>query len=130
MILLDSNVPMYLIGGEHPNKGAARRALELAVVDGERLVTDAEVFQEILHRYVAIQRREAIGPAFALLRGLVDDVLPVELEDVEGARRLLGSARLSARDAIHIAIMQRHGIGRVMSFDAAFEHLPGIERLG
>ena len=130
MILVDSNVPMYLVGADHPNKDAARRVLDQALLDGEHLLTDAEVFQEILHRYVAIGRREAIGPAFDLLRDLVDEVLPVELADVEGARRLLTSADLSARDAIHVAVMHRRGIGQVMSFDRAFERVPGITRLG
>ena len=121
---------MYLVGADHPNKDAARRVLDQALLDGEHLLTDAEVFQEILHRYVAIGRREAIGPAFDLLRDLVDEVLPVELADVEGARRLLTSADLSARDAIHVAVMHRRGIGQVMSFDRAFERVPGITRLG
>jgi len=130
VILVDSNVPMYLVGADHPNKDAARRVLDQALLDGEPLLTDAEVFQEILHRYVAIGRREAIGPALDLLRDLVDEVLPVELADVEGARRLLTSADLSARDAIHVAVMHRRGIGQVMSFDRAFERVPGITRLG
>lgn len=129
MILVDSNIPMYLVGADHPNKEAARRLLDRAVVDGEQLVTDAEVFQEILHRYAAIGRREAIGPAFDLLRDLVDEVLPIELADVDAARRLLASADLSARDAIHVAVMQRRGIGRVMSFDRAFDGVPGIVRV-
>ncbi len=70
MIFIDSNVPMYLIGADHPNKPIARRIVERALVDGERLVTDVEVFQEILHRYVAIDRRDAIDAGFgALSRG-------------------------------------------------------------
>ena len=28
MILVDSNIPMYLVGAAHPNKEAARRALK------------------------------------------------------------------------------------------------------
>ncbi|MGH2443674.1 MAG: type II toxin-antitoxin system VapC family toxin, partial [Chloroflexota bacterium] len=68
MILVDSNVPMYLIGSDHPHKSDARRLLERLVSERQRLVTDAEVFQEILHRYVAIARRDAIQPAFDALR--------------------------------------------------------------
>ena len=120
---------MYLIGATHPNKDQSRRLLEQAVVAGEELVTDAEVLQEILHRYVAIGRREAIEPAFHALLGVVDDVLPIELTDVQRARRLVTRPGLSARDAIHVAVMQRHDIGRIMSFDRAFDQVPGIERL-
>ena len=51
MIFIDSNVPMYLVGSEHPHKIDAQRLLERFISDDERLVTDAEVLQEILHRY-------------------------------------------------------------------------------
>lgn len=42
----------------------------------------------------------------------------------------LGSPRLSARDAIHVAVMQHHDIARILSFDSAFDRVPGITRLG
>ncbi|MGH2445782.1 MAG: type II toxin-antitoxin system VapC family toxin [Candidatus Limnocylindria bacterium] len=129
MIFVDSNIPMYLVGAAHTNKDAARRLLERAIVDGERLVTDAEVLQEILHRYVAIDRREAIGPAFEAILGVVDEVLPIDLEDVERARTLLTAATLQARDAIHVAVMQRRAITRVLTFDRAFDQVPGLTRL-
>lgn len=130
MILIDSNVRMYLVGAPHPHKEDARRLLERHIAGGDRLVTDAEVCQEILHRYVAIQRRDAIGPAFSALSGVVDEVLPMDLEAVEGARTLLEEyARLSARDALHVAIMRRHEVGRVMSFDRGFDQVEGFERI-
>lgn len=130
MILVDANVPMYLVGAEHPNKALALRMLERAVTNRERLVTDAEVFQEILHRYVAIGRRDAIQPAFDALQALIDEVFPVDASAVERAKDLvLGYGRLSARDAIHVATMQAHGVRRIMSFDAAFDVIPGLARL-
>lgn len=129
MIFIDSNIPMYLVGAAHPNKEAARRLVERAVTDGERLVTDAEVLQEILHRYVAIDRRDAIEPAFEVLLGLVDAVLPIDLEDAQRARSLVATSTLRARDAIHVAVMQRHGIAQAMTFDTAFDQVPGVTRL-
>ena len=77
MIFIDSNVPMYLVGAAHPHKVDAQLILEGLVAAKERLVCDAEVLQEILHRYVAIARREAIAPAFKVLLGVVDEVLPI-----------------------------------------------------
>jgi len=131
VIFVDSNIPMYLVGGPHPHKGDARRRLEDAIAAGERLVTSAEVLQEILHRYVAIGRRDAIQPAFDALLGVVDEVLGIERRDVERARELvLGSIGLSARDALHAAVMEREAIARILSFDAGFDDLPGITRLG
>ena len=132
MIFVDSNVPMYLVGSAHPHKADAQRLLEAAVAAGDRLVTSAEVLQEILHRYCAIGRRDGIQPAFAALLGVTDEVLPVTQADVEAARDLLlghPPPPLSARDALHAAVMQRHRVRRVMSFDAGFDGVPGIVRI-
>ena len=129
MIFVDSNVPMYLVGAEHLNKAVARRLVETAIEAGERLVTDAEVLQEILHRYVAIDRRDAIEAASAAILGIVDEVFPIERSDVDQARRIVLTSRLSARDAIHVAVMQRYGVSRIVTFDRAFEDVPGISRL-
>lgn len=121
---------MYLVGAAHPNKARARYLLETAVTDRERLVTDAEVLQEIMHRYAAIRRLDAVQPAFDVVLGLVDEVFPVELADVEQAKEvLLGGLGLSARDALHVAVMRRRRVMRVLSFDADFDRYPGIARL-
>ena len=130
MILVDSNIPMYLVGEPHPNKNAALRLVEGCLAKAERLVTDAEVLQEILHRYSAIRRKDAIQPCFDALLGIVDDVLPITRGDVLRAREiLLGSAVLSARDAIHVAVMERNGVDAILSFDAGFDGVPGISCL-
>ena len=130
MIFVDSNVPMYLVGAEHPNKAIARRVLERVVAEDAVLLTSAEVFQEILHRYVAIERREAIGPAFDVLGGVVDEVLPVDRADVDRARDLLGRApRISARDALHAAVMAGAGVERILSFDRGFDAIEGVVRI-
>jgi predicted nucleic acid-binding protein len=130
MIFIDSNVPMYLVGRPHPHKTDARRALERLIGDRERLVTDAEVLQEILHRYVAIGQREAIQPAFDALLNVVDEVLPIDGKNVLRAREIvLAWKQLSARDAIHLAIMEDQGIDRILSFDRGFDGYAGITRL-
>jgi uncharacterized protein len=131
LIFVDSNIPMYLVGAPHPQKVEAQRLVESAIAAGERLVTDVEVLQEILHRYVAIDRRDAIQPAFDAVLGIVDDVFNVTLPDVDRAKDVvLGHRGLSARDALHAAVMDRHDVRRIMSFDAGFDDLPGLTRLG
>lgn len=121
---------MYLVGSPHPHKNDAQRLLEQLVHERQRLVTDAEVLQEILHRYVAINRRDAIQPAFDALLGIVDQVLDVNRRAAERAKEiLLGHRRLSARDALHLAVMEQHGIERILSFDSGFDGFPGIVRL-
>ena len=121
---------MYLVGAPHPHKSDAQRLLEKLVSDRQRLVTDAEVLQEILHRYVAINRRDAIQPAFDAILGVVDQVLPIDRATTERAKEIvLGHPRMSARDAVHLAIMEQHGIEQILTFDAGFDGVPGIKRL-
>lgn len=129
-VFIDSNIPMYLIGASHPHKAEAQVLLERLIAAGHRLVTDAEVLQEVLHRYAAIGRREAIAPALRLLSDVVDDVFPIEKADVMRAAEIAqNGAQFSARDAVHIAVMQRYGIRSILSFDGDFDRWPGLKRI-
>jgi len=130
LIFVDSNVPMYLVGAAHPHKTDAQLILESLIASKERLVCDAEVFQEIVHRYDALDRREAIAHAFKVLSGTIDEVFPIELQDVQRAAAIVsGKSRQSSRDALHIAIIERYGIKAIFSFDRDFDRWPGLERI-
>jgi uncharacterized protein len=118
------------VGALHRHKADAQRLLEKLISDRQRLVTDAEVLQEILHRNVAIDRRDAIQPAFNALLGVVDQVLAVDFASVERAKQIvLGYRQLSARDAVHLSVMEQNGIDQIFSFDAGFDAFPHIKRL-
>lgn len=121
---------MYLVGAPHPHKTEAQLIIERLVSSKERLVSDAEVLQEILHRYSAIDCREAISPAIQVLIDIVDEIFPIEREDaLHAANIVTGRERHGARDAIHIAVMERHGIGTIFSFDKDYDRRPGLERI-
>jgi uncharacterized protein len=121
---------MYLVGGAHPHKADAQRLLERLISDGQRLVTDAEVLQEILHRYTAVNRHDSIQPAFDAVLAVVDEVLTIDKATVHKAKEItLGRCRISARDAIHLAIMDQHGIEQILSFDSGLDEFPGITRI-
>jgi predicted nucleic acid-binding protein len=125
VIFVDSTIPMYLVGAPHPHKANAQRLLEKQITDRQRLVTDAEVLQEILRRYVAIDRREAIQPTFDALLGRVDQVLSVDGAVVQRAKQIVLEYRqLSARDAVHLSVMEQNGIDRILSFDSGFDGFP------
>ncbi len=131
MILVDSNIPMYLVGAPHTHKLDTYRLIDSALSAGERLVTDAEVLQEICHRYAAVGRLDIVQPAFDAILGVVDEVLAIDRGIAETAKDIvLGYASLSARDAVHVAVMRRHGIDRIMTFDRGFDTLPGVTRVG
>jgi uncharacterized protein len=130
LIFVDANVPMYLVGRPHPHKLDAQATVERLIAGREGLVTSSEVFQEIMHRYVSLDRRGQIAVAFDLLQEIVDDVVAVEKDDVLMAKDLVSShPRLSARDAVHVAVMRRLEIARILSFDVGFDVVAGIERL-
>jgi uncharacterized protein len=130
LIFIDSNVPMYLVGGEHPHKLDVRRILERLAGEQRTLVTSSEVFQEILHRYVSVGRRDWVGVAFDALQSIVDDVFAVERDDVLLARDIVNAhPALVARDAVHIAVMRRRKVARILSFDSDFDEVAGITRL-
>ncbi len=121
---------MYLVGRDPARKVEAQLLVKKQIGQQQRLVTNAEVLQEILHRYVSIKRLDAIQPAFDALLDLVEEVLPIDRLVLERAKHIvLGYNRLAARDAVHLAVMQQHGITQIMSFDSGFDGFPGIIRL-
>ena len=128
-VFLDSNIPMYAAGSEHPFKEPSIELLQRVAKGEVDAVTDAEVFQEILHRFSAIKRLAEGFHLFDAFGKVVETVLPVEHRDVTAARVVLeGSVSVSARDAIHIAVMKRYGISVVYSYDRHFDLVEGIER--
>ena len=121
---------MYLIGDDHPNKRRTVSLLERFVRDEERLVSDAEVLQEILHRYSAIRRLDAIQPAFDALLGIVDEVFTVSAADMLRAKDLfLAYSSISARDVVHAAVMTTQNISSIFSFDADFDKFTFLTRI-
>ena len=130
MIFIDSNVPMYLVGAHHPHKSRAIEIVDGLVRAGERLVTDVEVYQEILHRYTAIRRTDAIDAAFRSLDALADEVLRFGMPEIRIARTIIDTVDgVSARDALHVAIMRSSRVDRILSFDRGFDAFPELERL-
>ncbi len=130
MIFIDSNIPMYLVGADHPNKHLAQAILEKLISEKQSLVTNTEVLQEILHRYTAIHRKEAIQPAFDLLYGVIDEIFDVTEKIVMGAKELvLAYSKLSARDAVHAAHMKQLKVDSIFTFDQGFDILPHLKRI-
>jgi predicted nucleic acid-binding protein len=56
-------------------------------------------------------------------------VFPIDVVDAERAKGVVLERRCSARDAMHVAIMQRRKIERIMSFDRIFDEIPDITRI-
>ena len=125
MILIDANVFMYAAGRESPQRAPCQGYLRHLVEPGPPAVcTDAEVLQEILHRYKALGITEVgFGLVDAITR-LPIPVLPIAEADVVEARRMMERFEdLSARDAVHLGVMQQHGIERILTYDRGFDQV-------
>ncbi|MGE0463842.1 MAG: type II toxin-antitoxin system VapC family toxin [Vicinamibacterales bacterium] len=130
MIFVDSNIPMYVAGRDHPLREPARRFLGRARSGEIEICTSTEVLQEILYRYSALKRLDLAGAVYDLFAQLCPTVLPVTLADTDRARVMVVSAPgLSVRDAIHAAVMLNHDISEIATFDAGFDGIRGIDRI-
>lgn len=130
MIFVDSNVPMYVAGRDHPLREPARRFLERARSGHVEICASTEVLQEILYRYSALKRRDLAGSVYDLFVQLCPTVLSVTLADTDRAKALLlASPTLSVRDAIHAAVMLNHDIREIATFDEGFDGVRGITRV-
>lgn len=127
---LDTNILMYAAGAPHPLRDPCRQALQRAVDQRVSLMTDAEVLQEILHRYFAIRRPDAAAAVYRSAVDLCDEVVPITEKDTARALELLRThAALTPRDAIHVATMEAAGVRRVLSADRDFDVVPSVQRV-
>lgn len=129
-MLVDANVFMYAAGASHPHKAPSTRLLERIAGGEVDAVVDAEVLQEILHRYRAIGRWVDGRRVFDLARRIVPEVVPITFEVLDAARALLDRhAELMARDALHASVVRLHGLGGIYSFDRDFDAIKGLVRV-
>ncbi len=128
-VFVDSNIPMYVAGGEHPNRALARRFLDRAREQAMDICTSTEVLQEILYRYSALGRSTLARQVYDLFVDICPSVLPVTIAETDKARDLLVKTQgISARDAIHAGVMLNNKIVSIATFDAGFDRIAGIKR--
>ena len=128
---IDANVPIYAAGRAHPLKDPCIQVLLLAAEHPQAFVTDAEVLQELLHRYLALRIWPQGRVAFLRFSELMEErVEAVQAVDVQHAADLADShGELGGRDLLHAAVAHRLGVDRIISADTGFDQLREIERL-
>ena len=130
MVFVDSNVPMYVAGRDHPLRAPARRFLERARAGEVDICTSTEVLQEILYRYAALKRRDLAGTVYDLFVQVCPVVFAVTLADTDRARAVLVAERtIGVRDALHAAVMLNNGVTEIATFDEEFDHVAGVTRM-
>ena len=131
-VFVDTNVPLYASGRPHPLREPARRAIRAIGRGDVDAVTSVGVFQELLHLLAGRGRARsglARYDAFRLLMP-AEHILPLELADVDAARLLAAEhPTLEARDAFHLAVMQRNRIESILTAEHHFDDVPGVIRI-
>ena len=121
---------MYAAGTDHPNKAPAVAFLNRVAAGQVDAVIDAEALQEILHRYRALHRWAEGERVFELARGIFPDVLAITAEVMDEACRILSlDQSLTARDAVHAAVVAVYALEGICSFDKDFDRIPGCPRV-
>ena len=127
-VFVDSNIPMYVAGRAHPLRDPARRFLERVRAGEVEACTSTEVLQEILYRYAGLRRLDLAKQVYELFVQLCAVVFPVDLADTDRAKDILcGGERVSARDAVHAAVMLNRDVTRIATFDRGFGAIAGVE---
>jgi predicted nucleic acid-binding protein len=130
MVFVDSNLPMYVAGREHPNRAPAVRFLARARAGDVDICTSTEVLQEILYRYAALKRPDLAGSVYDLFVQLCPVVLPITLADTDRARQMVTAAGgPGVRDAVHAAVMLNNDIKMIATFDEGFDRIAGVARV-
>ena len=130
-VFIDTNIPMYAAGTDHPLREPSQEVIK-AIVSGQLdALTDAEVLQEILYRYLHIQERQKGFRIFDLFRQIMlGRILPIDDADVQQAREFAEVyPTLSPRNLIHLSILFRHNLKVIVTADLGFDLVKGITRI-
>ena len=120
---------MYAAGTAHPYKAPSETLLYQVAQGTLQVGIDAEVLQEILHRYRAISRWEDGKAVFDLTRKLISAVFPIDVATLDYARNLLSQYQgISARDALHAAVCFQISADGICSYDKGFDAIRGLRR--
>ena len=129
-VFVDTAVPMYAAGGDHPMRDPCLRILEMirqGDVDG---VTSVEVVQEISHRFLAVRRPDFARQLAIDVLDLFAPVLPITHAMMRRVRELaLRYPSLQARDLVHVATCIHEGITEIVSPDKAFDQVSELRRI-
>ncbi len=127
--LIDTNILMYSVGGDHSYKQPSIRLLAKQQTGEIEANINTEVLQEILHFY---RRRNRMPEGLRLFDDLIvkfPDPYPMLSSTALLARQILSQTPLlQARDAVHAATVFEHSLEGIISADRAFDQVIGLKR--
>ena len=130
MVFLDTNIFLYAAGAEHPLRLPCQRVLQMYGNGQLEATTSAEIVQEVLY---VLHRRGHVDAALHLSRQILDlfpHLLSVTRQEMLQACDVMAAyPNLPARDAVHIATMQRNKLSVMVSADCHFDGVESIQRV-
>lgn len=130
MILIDASILMYAAGSDHANRQPATAVLNYVAEGSLEAGIDAEVLQEIIHRYTALGRWREGSRLYDTTRRIFADVYPVDAALMDVCKALIDKLpNLTARDGIHAAVVLQHRLEGICTFDTDFDQVPGCRRI-
>ena len=129
-IFIDTNIPMYAAGKNPSYCQPCQQSLAIIVEKHLSVMTDCEVHQEILHRYLSLGLPEKAKEMSEDFERIVPSILPITMHDVQKARQLLVAySHVRARDLLHVAVMLNNGLHQILSVDSHFATFHEIRRI-
>ena len=129
MLLLDANIPIYAEGREHIYRIPCRSILEQTKTWPHRYTIDVEALQEVLYVYSSRGELETGTGIIERLMARLPSIISITAAEITIAMRLMAETRnLSARDAIHAAVVIEHGLEGIVSADQDFDRVLGLRR--
>jgi predicted nucleic acid-binding protein len=129
--LLDTNLILRHILGDHPNHSARATALFTRIARGQLAVrtTDIVVFEAVyaLQRLYQVPRADIRTQLLALLE-LDGIVLPGKRSYRRMFNLYVANPGLSFADCFHAVLLRRLGLTEIVSFDRGFDRLPAVTR--
>ena len=127
MIVVDTTILVYAVGGDHPLRAPSRRLVEMVRDGALTATTTVEVIQEFVH---VRARRRGLSDAARLGRDLTTLLSPLLRPDVDDLRVGLDlfaeTKALGAFDAVLAVTARRAGAHALASADNAFAKVDGL----
>ncbi len=130
MNLIDTHIFIYAAGRQHPLKDPCIIALSKVVEAPGNFNIDVEVLQEILHVY---STRGELQKGVEMVRDLLvlfPNPFPVGKHELVAATSLITRyPGISARDALHAAVVVQHSLTGIVSTDRDFDQVTECPRI-
>jgi len=121
---------MYAAGAPHKFKMPSLKFLHDVARLEYDCCTNAEILQEVLHRYRSIGRWEEGKEVYFLARKIVPNVQSITAEITDKAVDLMDKyPDLLARDCLHVAHCLLSELEGICSFDKDFDEVEEIKRI-